>query len=120
MREVWTDTKGGNRQSKGGVMLGLFQKRTKGEKRREAGQNGPQSASEGVGAGISPPPPNMDTLASLFILGAMGWHQPSMMRRQTRRKVVRETVCALPGCEEMTSHNGGYCCAEHCKEHRGQ
>ncbi len=26
--------------------------------------------------------------------------------------------CRLPGCENMTNHNGGFCCAEHCLEHR--
>lgn len=26
--------------------------------------------------------------------------------------------CGLPGCERTTQHNGGYCCAEHCKEDR--
>ena len=26
--------------------------------------------------------------------------------------------CALPGCEVMHTHNGGYCKAEHCKEHQ--
>lgn len=26
--------------------------------------------------------------------------------------------CRLPGCENMTSHNGGYCNAEHCHKHR--
>lgn len=26
--------------------------------------------------------------------------------------------CALPSCRETTKHNGGYCCAEHCREHR--
>ncbi len=25
--------------------------------------------------------------------------------------------CLLPGCENKIKHNGGYCCAEHCKEH---
>ena len=25
--------------------------------------------------------------------------------------------CLLPGCENMTAHNGGYCCAAHCREH---
>jgi hypothetical protein len=24
----------------------------------------------------------------------------------------------LPGCETMTTHNGGYCCADHCKSHK--
>jgi hypothetical protein len=27
-------------------------------------------------------------------------------------------TCRLPGCYEKTNHNGGYCCAAHCKEHR--
>jgi hypothetical protein len=27
-------------------------------------------------------------------------------------------VCTLPSCEELTDHNGGYCCADHCKQHR--
>jgi hypothetical protein len=31
-----------------------------------------------------------------------------------------ETKCALPGCEVMTDHNGGYCCAEHCREHNNK
>jgi len=26
--------------------------------------------------------------------------------------------CLLPGCDNMTKHNGGYCCGEHCKEHQ--
>jgi hypothetical protein len=28
--------------------------------------------------------------------------------------------CRLPSCMNMTTHNGGYCCAEHCKKHRKQ
>lgn len=28
--------------------------------------------------------------------------------------------CALPGCDNQTTHNGGYCCAEHCRKHREQ
>ncbi|MGB2826186.1 MAG: hypothetical protein WBC49_06080 [Thermoplasmata archaeon] len=31
-------------------------------------------------------------------------------------KVTRK--CVLPECTTMTKHNGGYCCAEHCDEHR--
>ncbi len=27
-------------------------------------------------------------------------------------------VCLLPGCGQVASHNGGYCCAAHCREHR--
>lgn len=26
--------------------------------------------------------------------------------------------CLLPSCVNLTTHNGGYCCAEHCKQHR--
>lgn len=26
--------------------------------------------------------------------------------------------CRLPDCQKTTTHNGGYCCAEHCKLHR--
>lgn len=26
--------------------------------------------------------------------------------------------CILPGCDNMTTHRGGYCCREHCLEHR--
>lgn len=28
------------------------------------------------------------------------------------------TKCGLPGCTVLTLHNGGYCCADHCREHR--
>ena len=28
--------------------------------------------------------------------------------------------CSLPGCGVMHQHNGGYCCAEHCRMHRQQ
>jgi len=35
-----------------------------------------------------------------------------------RRKVKPLRQCLLPNCTKQTSHNGGYCCAEHCLEHR--
>lgn len=40
--------------------------------------------------------------------------------RQTfsRARLKPSKECALPGCCEMTTHNGGYCCAEHCKRHK--
>jgi hypothetical protein len=28
----------------------------------------------------------------------------------------KEKKCLLSRCKNMTTHNGGYCCAEHCKE----
>lgn len=27
-------------------------------------------------------------------------------------------LCRLPSCKNRTQHNGGYCCADHCREHR--
>ncbi len=30
----------------------------------------------------------------------------------------KQKKCLLPTCNIMTRHNGGYCCAEHCQEHR--
>lgn len=35
-----------------------------------------------------------------------------------KRSMERLKKCALPECEETTIHNGGYCCAEHCREHK--
>ena len=43
------------------------------------------------------------------------------MRYPRRRKMVntrRAIRCGNPGCENMTTHNGGYCSAACCKEHR--
>lgn len=39
---------------------------------------------------------------------------PSFLRKKEREA----RKCALPGCDKLTTHNGGYCCAEHCKQHR--
>lgn len=38
--------------------------------------------------------------------------------RRHRRRMRPEVMCALPGCENMTTHRGGYCCAAHCNEHK--
>lgn len=37
--------------------------------------------------------------------------------RSHPQKIIPKT-CLLPGCDEQTTHNGGYCCAEHAKQHR--
>lgn len=34
----------------------------------------------------------------------------------SKQKIANK--CLLPDCEIMTSHRGGYCCAEHCKKHK--
>ena len=42
-------------------------------------------------------------------------------RRYIKGKKPREMrKCRLPQCEVMHSHNGGYCCAEHFKQHNGK
>ncbi len=41
----------------------------------------------------------------------------SLSPRPTKKRRI-QCKCALPGCDNMTYHNGGYCCAEHCKKHR--
>ena len=30
----------------------------------------------------------------------------------------KPTRCGLPKCKNLTTHNGGYCCADHCHKHR--
>lgn len=35
--------------------------------------------------------------------------------REPRRELRH---CKLAGCTNLTDHNGGYCCPEHCNEHR--
>jgi len=54
------------------------------------------------------------TVASMFdenndFIGIPGY------RDKKEKKPIK---CLLPSCNNMTTHNGGYCCAEHCKEHR--
>lgn len=37
----------------------------------------------------------------------------------TRPPVKREeSKCRLPDCRRLTTHNGGYCSADHCRLHR--
>lgn len=48
------------------------------------------------------------------MIGAFSGPLPIMP--QWKENPKRE--CRLPGCDILTSHNGGYCSAEHCKEHR--
>jgi hypothetical protein len=38
-----------------------------------------------------------------------------------KKEVIRKAKkCLLPWCPAFTVHNGGYCCAEHCKKHQEQ
>lgn len=36
-----------------------------------------------------------------------------LYRRTKDKPLVK---CLLPGCDVLTTHNGGYCCAEHCRQ----
>lgn len=40
------------------------------------------------------------------------------IERAVKKYEKQSKKCLLPGCEKLTKHNGGYCCPEHCKEHR--
>lgn len=75
-----------------------------------------------IGAGS---PSLSNPLLAASILAPLAWVDPPAfiagmpaacgIRMPQDRTVCR---CALPGCERMTTHNGGYCCADHCREHR--
>jgi hypothetical protein len=45
-------------------------------------------------------------------LGNPGLGLPPIPRERPMRK------CLLPGCDAETNHRGGYCCREHCAQHR--
>jgi len=48
-------------------------------------------------------------------------HAARLLDAATGRRRPQELTarpCALPGCAVMTTHNGGYCCSDHCREHR--
>jgi len=54
----------------------------------------------------------------IYALGMAAMAGAGLIPRKYFPKDRPYKKCLLPGCEEMTSHRGGYCCAEHCKEHR--
>lgn len=37
-----------------------------------------------------------------------------------RTKRRPEKTCQLPGCDNTTTHRGGYCCSVHCRQHQIQ
>ena len=70
-----------------------------------------------------------DDVASRYLdqeIGDMSGDPPLRELRDVAGQgyVIREppkpigVKCGLPGCATLTLHNGGYCCAEHCREHR--
>lgn len=75
-----------------------------------------------IGAGSSSLSTTIMLVGAAWTLMARGDHNGSTRAlaaacgvRKTERTAHR---CAMPGCETMTTHHGGYCCADHCKEHR--
>ena len=63
----------------------------------------------------------LTALATWALHPSYGAHLlPRGLRGPCRRRVEEKpkVACGLPGCGIMTTHNGGYCCAEHCREHR--
>ena len=59
---------------------------------------------------------NRDSAAMMMATAGMMAGIDRLGLYQKQEKTMRK--CALPGCEVMHSHNGGYCKAEHCKEHQ--
>jgi len=51
--------------------------------------------------------------AMLMMAGMFGGMPTLRLPRERPQK-----KCLLPGCEKETRHNGGYCCAAHCREHK--
>lgn len=58
--------------------------------------------------------------SKLYLATAMGMMLDSgyPLPYSLRKPNPKQRVCLLPGCDEITYHNGGYCSAAHCKEHK--
>lgn len=71
-------------------------------------------ATEGKDLVVESPMPSrkLSTAAALSAIMAFS----GMSFPQAAEKKMRK--CGLPGCDVMHSHNGGYCKAEHCREHQ--
>jgi hypothetical protein len=55
---------------------------------------------------------------TLYPMGKFPPSESPLTRIDIQTKVGRK--CRLPGCDNLTTHNGGYCCAEHCRQHARQ
>jgi hypothetical protein len=79
---------------------------------------------------ILPPMPNFEMIDAMTAMATitrnpgimpffpMPYVGPRPHRKRFREIEKKAETCMLPGCETLTTHNGGYCCADHCKEHR--
>ena len=63
------------------------------------------------------------------LLGALLEGETDPVRRERIGKVMGvlpketprpATKCLLPTCRGLTTHNGGYCSADHCQQHRDE
>ena len=82
------------------------------EKQFEPVLVGPGEIGRGKGALLA-----MEAFNAAFGLPTIG----SMIAQEARKlQRKQEGKCHLPGCEMEKSGRGGYCCAEHCREHRRQ
>lgn len=66
--------------------------------------------------------PTMKSILPLLLMQSM-LPMPSIFDNEfsgfkVRKHEKKPKKCSLPGCEKETYHNGGYCSAQHCKEHR--
>jgi hypothetical protein len=55
----------------------------------------------------------MATMLAAASFGVINWPLPHFYEPQKPKR-----KCLLPDCENLTAHNGGYCCADHCKNHK--
>lgn len=56
--------------------------------------------------------PSLMAMASMF--GDIGGYYDTPIKKKPYIKP--EQKCLLNSCENMTTHNGGYCCSEHAKD----
>lgn len=54
-------------------------------------------------------------LAALAMAGTPGMEG---IKFPKEKKEPEPRKCILPGCEKQTIHRGGYCCAEHSRQHK--
>lgn len=82
---------------------------------RRAVQRAAALAATEVLAGL----PAQEPVQTEFVLHARDeWTGNSPKPRRREARPLRK--CRLPRCSEVHQHNGGYCCADHCREHRGE
>lgn len=61
--------------------------------------------------------PDQEPVQTEFVF-TKGWPDNPTRVRIPKSKPWRK--CRLPRCSAQHQHNGGYCCADHCREHRGE